>query len=184
MHSKTRLPGPDDPASARFKYVLDVVFAGSRNKMATTLGCSPSLISRIVLGKQEPGANLLSALADQPSMNRLWVLLGEGEPFTEPKGNLPVAKLPLPGPLKDFEHLLTGRMEALESQLVKGDSTYLLPYNSRVKALTFEPSTGDGDVYAIIDSDVELWQGNVELLDGKTCAIRIKLPEATVVQLR
>ncbi len=72
----------------RIDWLLKKVWHGSQTKMARDIGVSQSVISHVVVGRQEPGRKLLSAIASNPLVNSRWLITGEGEPlvaqFTEP----------------------------------------------------------------------------------------------------
>ena len=72
----------------RIGWLLKKVWQGSQTKMARDIGVSQSVISHVVVGRQEPGRKLLAAIASNPLVNSRWLITGEGEPlvaqFTEP----------------------------------------------------------------------------------------------------
>jgi hypothetical protein len=98
----------------RFRTVIKNVFGGSQTVMARSLGCSPSMISRVVAGEKEPGPRLLMALASFPGISRRWALTGQGEPLSslgpEPVAGdamLPIARQLVPGHLEAYREFLT-----------------------------------------------------------------------------
>jgi len=72
----------------RVDLLLKKVWQGSQTKMARDIGVSQSVVSHVVVGRQEPGRKLLAAIASNPLVNPRWLITGEGEPlvaqFTEP----------------------------------------------------------------------------------------------------
>ena len=72
----------------RIDWLLKKVWQGSQTKMARDIGVSQSVISHVVVGRQEPGRKLLAAIASNSLVNSRWLITGEGEPlvaqFTEP----------------------------------------------------------------------------------------------------
>jgi len=72
----------------RIDWVLKKVWHGSQTKMARDIGVSQSVISHVIVGRQEPGRKLLAAIASNPVINSTWLITGEGDPLvsqiTEP----------------------------------------------------------------------------------------------------
>jgi hypothetical protein len=62
----------------RFARVLDVCFQGDQTALAAALGCSQSLVSRIVRGVQAPGLRLVNRFAMLAGVDQQWALTGKG----------------------------------------------------------------------------------------------------------
>ena len=101
--------------AGRVAYYLENLYRGNQTDMAESIGCSQSVVSKIVLGHQEPGRKVLAALADQTNVNSTWLYSGEGEPLfsqipEERSGGwlVPLSRQPLPGSPSDHRELLGG----------------------------------------------------------------------------
>lgn len=69
--------------SAEAQRVADVLWyawGNSQTRMAAAIGVSQSVISHVIVGRQQPGRKLLAAIAKSRLVNSLWLLTGEGEP--------------------------------------------------------------------------------------------------------
>lgn len=169
---------PNSP-SQRFATVLEVVFGRSQGAMAKALGCSQSIISRIVRGKQAPGAKLLMTLAEYPALNRAWVLTGVGEPLLsqlqEYNGDaaLPIARTPFVGLPYDHPLCLEDVLYPVPRNLhrrsrywirIVGDHPFITDNNLRV---------ADGDM-VLFESDKSEWPAR---LINKPCLINLKRDE-------
>jgi len=73
--------------------------------MAADVGCTQSLISRVVRGVQTPGPRLLEKIAGKPEINKIWLQTGQGEPLV-PHDSLPISEEILSGPPHKHRYLL------------------------------------------------------------------------------
>ena len=67
----------DNEQADRFAYVLDFAFGGDQTAFAAALGCSQSLVSRIVRKVQGPGQRLIKTFASLPGIDVEWARLGK-----------------------------------------------------------------------------------------------------------
>lgn len=179
---KTRPPTPSDPASARFDFAMHAVFAGSQSKMAAGLKCSQSFISRIVVGNKEPGAKLLSSLAEHPMINSKWALTGEGEPLRESPKGLPVAECLLPSPPKNHAELLTGKYDRPDVEFAQ--DLYILIINASMRIVgdaSERLRTGD---HVVVDTNAKNWRVNLRQLHKRLCAVRHQTNAGVTIDLR
>jgi transcriptional regulator with XRE-family HTH domain len=88
----------------RIAWLLEHLWEGNQSKMASAVGCSQSLLSRVLAGQQAPGRQLLERIAQVPRINSAWLLSGRGAAlFPEPDlDGLPISRVLLPGPPADY----------------------------------------------------------------------------------
>lgn len=116
MAAHRKKPNSDliDPAN-RVRRVVEGLFAGNCTSMATEIGCSPSMLTRIVKGERKPGRALLQKIGELPRVNAAWILAGVGESFvgsttgkTDTGDVLPIARILFEGNPSDNEPCLSG----------------------------------------------------------------------------
>lgn len=101
----------------RFLWLIDALFGGNQHRAAEFLGCSQAAISKVAVGKQDPGGKLLTKICQHDKVNPMWVMTGEGSALrTDPAAHSPGA-----GPCKDYEH---------ESESGMGDVALLLGWET------------------------------------------------------
>ncbi len=83
-----KLPRASEPdaIAGRIGYLLQHVWFGNQSEMARDLGCSQSLISKVVAGERSPGHKLMQALTEHPTINKGWLIAGEGPPLAVEAG--------------------------------------------------------------------------------------------------
>ena len=157
------------------------VFAGSQSALARSLGCSPSMISRVVAGEKEPGPRLLMALANLPGISRRWALTGQGEPLSslgpEPVAGdamLPIATRLVPGHLEAYrEYLSDACLPVLRRDYSRSRYWFIMTNDDHA-----ERGLLRGDAI-LVESDGS-WLGKPKVLKNKWCAICPE-PEAAPV---
>ena len=97
------VPGEASTIGERVEWLLKVIWDGNRSEMARKVGCSQSVISKVVAGTQGVGGKLLADIAAHPKVNPRWLISGIGEPLLA-SGEaaagglvLPIARQPLSG---------------------------------------------------------------------------------------
>src|SRR3954453_1774859 len=68
---------------ARIVELSELVWHGNRSQMGRDLEVDQSAISKVLAGKQQPGAKFLERLATWPGVNVGWLFLGQGDPGLE-----------------------------------------------------------------------------------------------------
>jgi hypothetical protein len=103
-------------ASKRIEWLVNQRFDGNRSQFAEAVGCSHSLIFKVIAG-QAPGRRLSESIASRLKLNLAWLVAGEGQPGPGPvQGNkIFVANQPLPGSPREFATLLSGEAGADQS---------------------------------------------------------------------
>ena len=120
MPRKKNPTGPDEPAtdapdwsskSARIRWLVDTRFEGNRSALAEAVGFSHTIINRVV-GGQDPGQRLMTAMVKRLGVSSEWLLTGTGQPYAKPvdasQPGLPLVRVPLPGHPMDHQALWEG----------------------------------------------------------------------------
>lgn len=69
------------PMAFRCKFVLETMWGNHQGRMAVGVGVSQSVISHVVVGRQQPGRHLMQQIATgTPNLNAEWLFTGTGEP--------------------------------------------------------------------------------------------------------
>jgi transcriptional regulator with XRE-family HTH domain len=165
---------------ARFRYVLDAFFGGSQSALASKLGCSQSVVSKVVAGRQQPGAQLLLALASLHGVTRKWALLGKGPPPDPDYAATTELSLPVVEDLVVPIHR-QARQGAAEFRLVSAAefSTTRLFLRASAKSIPHGLLGSEfrhGDLL-IVETNASLWKHEPNRLDGKVCLVQ--LPAST-----
>jgi len=162
---------------SRFRYVLDAFYAGNQSGFARALGCTQSVVSKIITGRQHPGSRLLLALASLDGMDRKWALLGEGSPPELDSGT--ALKLALPvweDPTTAFDPKSPGK--AAEFRAVSGadfsPTRLFLRLSKASMPLTSGLQFQVGDLL-LIDRNASVWEQDRNRLDGRICFVRSSL---------
>lgn len=177
---KTSSPGT---VRERFCFYVDTLFGGNQRRTAEYLGCSQAVISKIILGKQNPGGRVLDLMAQHPKVNPAWLLTGEGEPLLAEKKSatdqgwpVPIAEELLPGPPKEYSNHLTGQMEYVAGSLYRETAYFYVVRDSQIEHIL----PGDR---ILLDADKARWRKNLSVLDGKLCAVQRHVSEGVVIEL-
>lgn len=111
MARKRKKPGEQSgegwETADRVRWLLETHWKRSRSEMATAIKMSVTGLIKVVTRQQQPGRQLLTAIVSNSDVNPMWLLTGQGPPFTS--GGLPVADEVLPGPPARYPHVLTDR---------------------------------------------------------------------------
>jgi hypothetical protein len=174
-----------EPAE-RFARILELRFAGNRSAFAKALGCSPSFVSRVVAGKKQPGSKLLLALADQPGLDRRWVLTGEGDPFdaqASENAAVPVVDRLLPGPPPKYQEMLTGERRGIsEAEFSRSRYFLRLAPAEPFLAAPENPQLQAGDLL-LMECELTKWRKTPALLGGRVCVVRRTTPGSPSIRL-
>lgn len=154
-------------AAARIKWLVEAKFDGNRSAMAKAIGYSHSIISRVVAGTK-PGRRLREAVVQQLHVNPEWMERGVGQPFTEDRG-IPVADMPLTGPLAANQAMLTDRVTVPE--VVSSPTAYWLTLKSS-QPIVKVPASGfrTGD-HLLIETDPAKFPREADLRD-RLCVVQ------------
>lgn len=184
---KTRSDSPT--TTGRFKYLFDTLFSANQSKMAEAIGCSQSVVSKILLAQQEPGQRVLSALAAHPRVNPAWLFAGEGEPLVVEKHHeelnpglqLPVIKRPLPGlPSESPAFLGNGFYPVARAHFRPGRYWFEVQRDDPVVAARNE-RIAHGDLL-LMDCNRELWPTPAAIF-GRICFAKVRVQKSTDVKL-
>jgi hypothetical protein len=97
--------------SARVRWLLDTRFQGNRSAFAKAVGFSHTIVARVV-GGQDPGQRLMTAIVERLGVNSDWLMIGVGQPFAKPvdaaQAGLPLVRVPLPGHPMDHQNVWEG----------------------------------------------------------------------------
>jgi hypothetical protein len=176
------LPPPDTATTrGRVIWVLDQLFSGNQREMSRAVGVSQASISRVISGTQEPGRQLIVAIASLPTVNDTWIYTGRGEPLSlKPYDQssrhgdcaLPVALKIIPGAPKDHLLYLTGSNFPIPQQF-HGASRYWLRFSETIPiTLAAGAKLVSGDLL-LLDSDAATWKGKPDVLRSRLCAVPI-----------
>jgi transcriptional regulator with XRE-family HTH domain len=181
MTKKKRPPSDIRTPAGRLRYFFEVLFESNQSRMAESLGCSQAVISKILLGQQQPGARVLSALAGYPRVNPAWLLTGDGEPLLANRPDdadggwlLPIAHAPLPGAPQEHKELMSGDYYSVAGSHHR-PSRYWLPVGPAdpiTRDRTSKVAAGD---LLLMESDASHWQ-DLEKLDRRLGVVRVRLP--------
>lgn len=161
------------PETERVMLVLERLWAGNKTAMARDLGVSTSLINKVAYGERSPGRKLLNALANHPTVDEIWLLTGQGEPFTDKNrvqigsssSLLPVADHVLPGsPDKHQAHFVT-RIDLLSAEWAR-PSRYLLRVGSGWSIVQEAGSRIAAGDLLLVETE-PIWVENPAVLPGK-----------------
>ena len=105
--------------SGRVIWYLAKIWLGSQTRMASEIKITQAAISKVVLGRRNPGRKLLMAVAAHPLVNAEWLLRGLGSPLRDidlsgpdAAGHrmIPIAsRLLPPGLVEDFQKYLSNK---------------------------------------------------------------------------
>lgn len=169
--------------------VADLVelLGGSQRAFAKRVGCSHSVIAKILRGEQEPGRRLLSRIAELPEINADWLLTGEGNPLVKVAGSnefrVPLASSLLPGLPQEHPHLLSGESLAVPVGLHR-DTVYA------VHAACCIPASEDPEErfaindYVLIDANPNIWRSNLQVLHQRLAVTALRSANPPVITLR
>lgn len=170
---KTRETHSYKTPQERFNFYLKYLFGGNQRRMAEETSLSQSVISKIVLGKQDPGSRVLKLLSQHPKVNPAWLLSGEGDPLVTARKShgdqgwpLPVSEVLLLGPPSTCRELLTSHIE-LVAGVVYRESAYVYLLTDNIPEAQMQ--AGDR---ILMDANPRRWRRNLRVLDGKLCAVR------------
>ena len=168
----------------RFCFYLKNLFEDNQRRMAQDTSLSQAVISKIVLGKQDPGSRVLKLLSQHPKVNPAWLVSGEGDPLLADRKSygeggwpLPIAEALLPGPTASCQEFLTSQIE-LVSGAVYRDSAYIYVLPNDI--LAEQMRVGDR---ILLDSDPKRWRRNLQVLDNKLCAVRLHKASGPYIKL-
>lgn len=173
----------------RFCSLINLIADGSQRKFAEVIGCSPSVVAKIVRGEQEPGNIILNRIKKNQSINSGWLLTGKGNPVnylpSETKYQVPLAKALLPGPPTEFKGFLTSRSIVVPESIHR-DSLYAI----HARDCNYSPTQSEyilpEDLICIETADV-VWHSNIQILDGALCVIgstATQMKQLSLVRLR
>ncbi len=171
----------------RFLFYVDKLFADNQRRTAEYLGCSQAVISKIKLGKQNPGGRVLDQLTQHPKVNPAWLMQGEGEPLLAERKTghdggwpVPIAETILPGPPASHTEMLTDRME-LVSGAVYRDTAYIVAVTPDLQDDAEGIRSGDR---ILLDANPRRWRSNLRVLNRKLCAVRRNTTAGPQIELR
>ena len=157
----------------RFCRLIDVIADGSQRKFAAVIGCSPSVVAKIVRGEQEPGHIILQRIKNNQSINWEWLLTGKGNPVhylpSETKYLVPLAKALLPGPPSEFKGFLTAKSIVVPESIHR-DSLYAIHARDCNYSHTQSENILPEDLICIDTAEIA-WHSNIQILDGALCVI-------------
>lgn len=164
--------------SGRVGWYLRKLWLGSQTKMARDTGLSQAAISKVVLGRRNPGRQFLLAVAGHPLVNGAWLLSGVGEPLLQSGGEsgagelmLPLVTRLLPGPVDQ----LRDRLSEAFVPVLRGDFAatrywYRISHDDQVDDRLIA-----GDIL-LVETD-RSWLRRPERLKDVWCAV-VPAPEA------
>ena len=113
--------------SERIAWLVDSRYYGNKSAMASTIGFSHTIVSRVIRGAN-PGPRLLDAIVKQLHVDSTWLRTGLGQPFVDLANNstnsMPVTTLLLPGPPQHHQDKLTHWITVPE--IISSSSRYWL----------------------------------------------------------
>jgi transcriptional regulator with XRE-family HTH domain len=177
------------PIADRIRLLIEELCHGSQRSLASLAGCSQAALSKILLGKQEPGKRVLEMIAGIPRVNPAWLFDGVGSPLVDPppvvprfEASVPIVTGLVPGPLRDFKSYRSSRAIYV-SETVASESVYGVLASECVPAVRCPAEAMlDGD-FLIIDSDKSRWQSNLGILDDRLVAIKTCVEGSETVEL-
>ncbi|MBI3408977.1 MAG: helix-turn-helix transcriptional regulator [Planctomycetes bacterium] len=166
------------PIARRIRKLANNIWEGNISQMSRALQISHPVLSRVLRGKQEPPASLLLAIARWPKVNLRWFFLGEGHDtiggrdLTRDGGKYcPVSHHLLPGPPKDYPHLLYDTsLPVADAYFSETAYWYLVAHDCKIVANEAE-KVRDGD-WLLIETGQEPLR-RVERLYGHLITVRI-----------
>ena len=186
---KRRLTPPRprlSPLASRVMKLVEIIGEGSQRAFATKVGCSHTLISKIVTGQQEPGRALTKSILALKNVDRDWFLTGSGEPPPPSPINdfyVPIADALLPGPPAEHRSLLSSRSEPVPQALF-GNCVYAVPAGCCYPAFGGPRESMLSDDRILIDAASDRVQRNVQNVDGRLCALNLSDVNHEAVTLR
>lgn len=158
----------------------------NQQEAAKAVGMGQASISAIINDQRLPPFRLLESLVQETGVDAQWLLTGEGVPFPyeEPpqEEQLPIANCLLPSsPEKHHEHLVgwialraPGYQEGGYAVAARDAMT-----DELAQLLGYEPTD-----LLIIEADPSLWTRNIQILNGKPCAIRVQVGDAEQISIQ
>lgn len=149
-------------------------WAGSQTRFATDVGCSPSVISKILAGRQKPGSRLIQRLLKLENVNPEWLLSGEGEPWLAEAADrtcaLPVSSVVLPGDPRESKEQLTGESFPIAEAFYR-PTRYFLRLSRHHSILAWRPyALAEGDLL-LLETNPGYWR-DASVLHKRICAIQ------------
>lgn len=171
-----RTPSAESTPGQRIAWLLHSVWGQNRSKMAADIGVTPSVLTKVATGRQNPGARLLDAIASYKRINPSWLLKGQGAPLLEEREGLsdvwpvPISQRLLPGPVDDYRDMLNGTSFPVEKSFfspsrywyrIPGSDPAVQAHKSKILA---------GDML-LIETDRKWWADWEDRLN-RMCVIR------------
>lgn len=153
-HTPPRLPSFEE----RLRWLLDEWWGGNQRRMASELGLSTSMVSKVLAGERQAGRQFFHAIIEKRPTNLNWLLTGQGEHTMEHAASadrmLPIATCVLPGPPADSQSVLAGRFAAIEPSSYRPTRYWLdVPERSPITR-SREAMVREGDLL-LFETDVE-----------------------------
>lgn len=171
--------------SGRVAWYLRKIWSGSQTRMAADTGLTQAAISKVVLGRRNPGRRFLLAVAGHPLVNGSWLLSGIGDPLLQPgmegaSGELmlPLAERLLPGPVEEHRDYLSGAFIPVFRQDFAA-SRYWYRIGDADQGL---PDLVAGDLL-LLESDSSVWTEDPRYARGRICAVCVRGPRSDAIRL-
>jgi hypothetical protein len=146
-------------ATERIAWLLNQLWNTNQSAMASAIGCSQSVLSRVIAGKQKPGRELLQRVAAVPRVNPAWLLSGEGEPLLAESDmdSLPMSGSFLPGDPAKYREWLQPTRFPVPAQWFR-PSRYWLVIAPAVQVLDSNSAKVLAGDLLLMETDVEFFR--------------------------
>ena len=162
------------PSAKQVAELVETMANGNQRRFARLVGCAQPAISRILNGKQEPGRDLLERIAkvdgvDRESLIATWKAQSSSAACVH--SQIPIVQGLLKGPPTENQELLTTTLVEVASRLSR-QSVYAVRASQCWPVFEDESESMQAEDLVIIESSVEHYRHNIQMLDGNLAVIQ------------
>ncbi len=171
------------PIASKIAGLVNELADGNNSKFARLVGCTRPVISRVVRGEQEPGANLLKRIGAIKGVDSKELFeLAQDKIRTADWTYIPIAMCLLPGKPNTNPSLLTNKSVEVPAGIYTS-SLYALPASECDSNFDSLEGLQPSDLI-VFETEVKSFKENLRGLSGKMCAIAEKGKGAKALTLQ